>query len=56
MPRLDYEIVEHRLPLKSECSPIKQKLQRTHPDMAVKIKEEVQKHIDVGFLVTTEYP
>ena len=24
--------------------------------MAVKIKEEVQKHIDAGFLVTVEYP
>ncbi|KAI5425981.1 hypothetical protein KIW84_031706 [Lathyrus oleraceus] len=56
MPGLDSEIVEHRLPLKPECPPVKQKLRRTHPDMAVKIKEEVQKHIDVGFLVTAEYP
>ncbi|KAI5431679.1 hypothetical protein KIW84_035732 [Lathyrus oleraceus] len=43
MPGLDSEIVEHRLPLKPECPPVKQKLRRTHPDMAVKIKEEVQK-------------
>jgi hypothetical protein len=56
MPVLDYEIMEHRLPLKPECPPVKQKLRRTHPDMAVKIKEEVQKQIDVGFLVTVEYP
>ena len=56
MPGLDSEIVEHRLPLKPECPPVKQKLRRTHPDMAVKIKEEVQKQIDVGFLVTAEYP
>ncbi|KAI5444257.1 hypothetical protein KIW84_012761, partial [Lathyrus oleraceus] len=41
---------------KPECPPVKQKLRRTHPDMAVKIKEEVQKQIDVGFLVTSEYP
>ena len=33
-----------------------QKLRRTQPDMAVKIKEEVGKQIDVGFLVTSEYP
>ncbi|KAI5445720.1 hypothetical protein KIW84_013809 [Lathyrus oleraceus] len=52
----DSEIMEHRLPLKPECPPVKQKLRRTHPDMAVKIKEEVQKKIDVGFLVTAEYP
>ncbi|KAI5445263.1 hypothetical protein KIW84_013485 [Lathyrus oleraceus] len=41
MPGLDSEIVEHRLPLKPECLPVKQKLRRMHPDMAVKIKEEV---------------
>ena len=56
MPGLDSKIMEHRLPLKPECSPVKKKLRRTHPDMAVKIKEEVQKQIDVGFLVTVEYP
>ncbi|GAU43712.1 hypothetical protein TSUD_179950 [Trifolium subterraneum] len=32
------------------------KLRRTHPDMALKIKEEVPKQIDAGFLVTSEYP
>ena len=56
MPGLDSEFVEHRLSLKPECPPVKQKLRRTHLDMAVKIKEEVQKQIDVGFLVTAEYP
>ncbi|GAU44160.1 hypothetical protein TSUD_399820 [Trifolium subterraneum] len=56
MPGLDPEIVEHHLPLKPECPPVKQKLRRTHPDMALKIKEEVQKQIDAGFLITSEYP
>ena len=56
MPGLDSEIVEHRLPLKPEYPPVKQKLRRTHPDMAFKIKEDVQKQIDVGFLVNSEYP
>ena len=56
MPGLDTDIVEHRLPLKPECPPVKQKLRRTHPDMAVKIKEEVLKQIDAGFLVTSVYP
>ena len=56
IPGLDFEIVEHRLLLKPEYPPVKQKLRRTHPDMAVKIKEEVHKQIDAGFLVTTEYP
>ncbi|KAI5439009.1 hypothetical protein KIW84_024663 [Lathyrus oleraceus] len=56
MPGLDSEIVENRLSLKPECLPVKLKLRRTHPDMAVKIKEEVQKQIDVGFLVIVVYP
>ncbi|KAI5409974.1 hypothetical protein KIW84_055441 [Lathyrus oleraceus] len=56
MPGLDSEIVEHRLLLKPECPPVKQKLRRMHPEIAVKIKEEAQKKIDVGFLVTAEYP
>jgi hypothetical protein len=38
MPGLDTDIVVHRLPLKPECQPIKQKLRRTRPDMALKIK------------------
>ena len=50
IPGLDTDIVEQHLPLKPECPPIKQKLQRTHPDMAVKIKEEFLKQINVGFL------
>ena len=56
MPGLDTDIVQHFLPSKSECVPVKQKLRRTDPDMAVKIKEEVQKQIDAGFLVTSTYP
>ena len=56
MQGLDTNIVVHRLPLKSECPPVKQKLRRTRPDKVLKIKEEVQKQIDAGFLVTSEYP
>lgn len=39
MPRLDTHIVIHKLPLKPECLPVKQKLRRTRPDMSHKIKE-----------------
>ena len=56
MPSLDTNIMEHYFPLKPECPPIKQKLQRTYPHMEVKIKEEVLKQIDIGFLVTSVYP
>lgn len=43
MPDLDIDIMEHKLPLKEDCPPVMQKLRRTRPDMAMKIKEEVQK-------------
>ena len=56
MSGLYTDIMEHHFPLKPECPPIKQKLRRTHPDMKVKIKEEVSKQIDAGFLETLVYP
>ena len=40
---LDTDIVVHRLPLKQECAPVKQKLKRVKPEMLLKIKEEVKK-------------
>ena len=47
---LSTEIVEHRLPLKSECKLVQQKLRRMKPEMLLKIKEEVKKQFDAGFL------
>ena len=47
MPGLIPDIIQHRLPLNPECSPVKQKLK---PEMSLKIKEEVKKQFDVGFL------
>ena len=43
MPGLDTDIVVHHLPLREECSPVKQKLKRVKPKMLLKIKEEVRK-------------
>jgi len=56
MPGLDPDIVQHKLPLKPECSPIKQKLRRMKPEMALKIKEEVEKQFNAGFLAVAKYP
>ena len=39
MPSLSSDIVQHRLPLNPECSPIKQKLRRMKPETSLKIKE-----------------
>ena len=56
MPGLDANIVVHRLPLKEEFPSVKQKLRRMRPDMSKKIKDEVQKQFDAGFLEVTSYP
>ena len=56
MPSLSSDIVQHRLPLNPECPPIKQKLRRMKPETSVKIKEEVKKQFDVGFMVVARYP
>ena len=56
MPGLDTDIVVHRLPLREECAPIKSKLRRVKPEMLLKIKEEVNKQLDAGFLEVSKYP
>ena len=56
MPGLDLDIVQHKLPLNLGSSPVKQKLRRMRPEMSLKIKEEVRKQFDAGFLVVARYP
>ena len=53
---LDSDIVQHRLPLKPECPLIKQKLRRIKPEVSLKIKEEVEKQFNAGFLTVAKYP
>lgn len=43
MPGLDPSLVEHCLPLVPGAKPIKQKLRRLHPDLDVKVREEILK-------------
>ena len=56
MTGLDTAIVEHKLPVRPECPPVKQKLRRTRPDMSLKIREEVKRQFDAGFLAVSKYP
>ena len=53
---LDIEIVVHWLPLREECASIKHKLRRVKLEMLLKIKEEVKKQLDAGFLEVFKYP
>ena len=45
MPGLDPEIVQHRLPLKPECHPIKQRLRRMKSKVSLKIKAVSYTHL-----------
>lgn len=56
MPGLDREIVEHYLPTDPAIPPKKQKLRRYKPELIVKIKEEVDKLLKVGFIEVSKYP
>ena len=55
MPSLSLDIVQHKLPLNPECSPVKQKLRRMKPEMSLKIKKEVKKQFDADFLAAARY-
>ena len=56
MPGLDTDIMVHRLPLREECMPVKQKLRKVKPEMLLKTKEEVKKQLGAGFLEVAKYP
>jgi len=56
MSGLSSNIVQYKLPLNPECSLVKQKLRRMKPEMSLKIKEEVKKQFDDGFLAVARYP
>ena len=56
MPRLQSLLVEHRLPLKPGAKTAKQKLRRLRPDLALKVKEEIDKLHKAKFIRVVVYP
>ena len=56
MHGLDTNIVVDHLPTREDCPPVKQKVRRMRPDMSGKIKAEVMKQFDAGFLAVMSYP
>jgi hypothetical protein len=56
MPGLDTNIVVHKIPLEEGCKPVKQKLRKAHPDIWIKVKAELEKQWNVGFLEVVKYP
>ncbi|XP_052483297.1 uncharacterized protein LOC128037420 [Gossypium raimondii] len=55
MPRLSTSVVVHRFPIKEDYKPVQQKLRRMRPDVVLKIKEEVKRQFNAGFLQEIKY-
>ena len=56
MPGIDIDIVQHCIPIDPTMKPIKQKLRRMKPEWTLKIKEEIEKQYNAGFLRVVSYP
>ena len=56
MPRIDTDIVQHCIPTVPTMKLVKQKLRRMKPEWTFKIKEEVEKQYNEGFLRMVNYP
>ena len=55
MPGLNTDIVVHRLPIRQDCKLVQQKLRRMRLNIMLKIRDEVKKQFDVGFLQEVKY-
>ena len=55
MPGIDIDIVQHCIPTDPNMKPVKQKLRRMKPEWTLKIKEEVEKQYNAGFLRVVNY-
>jgi hypothetical protein len=56
MPGLDTDIAVHRLSIDPAYKPVKQTPRKFHPDLEVRIVEEVDKLIAAGFIEEVQYP
>nr|CAN65519.1 hypothetical protein VITISV_003179 [Vitis vinifera] len=53
---LDSSIIQEHLPILLHARPIKQKLRRLYPHWSLRVKEEIRKQLNVGFISMVEYP
>ena len=55
LPGLDRSLVEHRLPMKPNFKPYKQKPRRMSPEVIQKVKEEILRLLKAGFVSIARY-
>ena len=56
MPSLDIDLVVHHLTVDPKIKPVKQKLHKMHPKVALLVKAELQKMLEVNFIRHIGYP
>ncbi|GLJ17613.1 hypothetical protein SUGI_0306670 [Cryptomeria japonica] len=56
MPGLDLDLVMHHLTIKLGAKLVKQKLRKMHPQVALLVKAELKKLLDVRFIHPIDYP
>ena len=55
MPGLDLTLILHHLNISPEAKPLKQKLRKMHPHIALLVKAELEKLISTNFIRTLAY-
>ena len=55
MPRLDPNLIMHHLSIAPGVKPVKQKLRKMHPHVALLVKAELEKLLKVGFIRAIDY-
>ncbi|WCJ40022.1 hypothetical protein M5689_020960 [Euphorbia peplus] len=55
MPRFSRNIVEHKLPIKTDFKPFKQASRRMSKEVEAKVKEEIKKLLKSGFIRPAKY-
>ncbi len=56
MPGVPREVIEHKLMVRPDAKPVKQKLRRFAPDQKQAIREELDKLLKAGFIREVLYP
>ncbi|KAH9316783.1 hypothetical protein KI387_044021 [Taxus chinensis] len=56
MPRIDPDIAVHNITLKPDSKPVKKKMRKMHPRIALLVKEEIQRLLYVSFILPIDYP
>ena len=51
----DTSIIQHKIPLKENQKPFKQKLRRINPVLLPLVEKEIKKMYDVGIIVSLRY-